>query len=152
MDKILRYKTIETNTLQSYSQGKIYFPDQPDLRGAKIRSIEILSASITGSKSPQTFSQVMNDTDIQNCSLTMFQESDRKIDHLPLWALNNMQNNSSAGDANIYTSRRDRDFVNFTPSWDRCYIEISGNTFDSSTGSVFTFGVSYVYDDDKVIF
>jgi len=146
MEKILRYKAIETNQSVA-NQTRIFFPDQPDLRGAKIHSIEIYTSQDI-SVSPQTYSGMPTAADIGKAFLVMFQQAERKVDHMPLVSLHNLSTPATTGGYLTVYSWDKKEFKNFTPSWDKCYVELASAI--SAASLVFSFGVYYTLDTDKI--
>ena len=142
MEKIWRYKSVETNASQA-NQTRIFFPDQPDLRDAIIHSIVTYNANdIT--LSPQTGSAIATNADFNKTSLVMFEQAQRKIDHMPLVTLHELQNSQTQ--PNTFT-RNQKQFNKLNPSWDKCYVELTSAI--SSANLVYVFDVYYSLPGDK---
>lgn len=141
MEKYIRFKAIETNVLQA-GATKVFFPDQPDLRNAKVVSIVTYDSNDL-SASPQTGNTIITRALLKSSSLIVFEGSNRKIDHLPLIDLHETTND----DAGDNFTRHQKHFLKLTPSWDKCYIE-STTAFDG--GGVYVIGVYYVLPEDLV--
>jgi hypothetical protein len=73
----------------------------------------------------------------------MFEGSERKIDHMPLVDLHELQNSQSP--SNTFT-RNLKQFRSFTPSWDKCYVELSSAI--SAASLVYAFGVTYTLGNE----
>lgn len=140
---IIKYQNIVVNVTQVTTQ--IFFPDQPNLRGARIIGIEAQDINILAICSDLNTPNVPVPT-FRNTFLTLVVGDKNNVTRMPLQNLQTIMDNSNAaptGRANIYN----RDFQQLNVYWNKSYLEFPAGVAPA-IGTGFNIGV-YYYDPIK---
>lgn len=117
--------------------GNIKFPDQPNLRNARIQKITVLTAGLI-SKSPISGGTPMTTVNLQACFVTLQEGGDQVIQNKPILSFND-----NIATTDPYTNNPPF-ILNRILSWDKCFL-----TFKTApTASVVSLEVWY--DDRNV--
>jgi hypothetical protein len=115
---------------------KFFFPDQPQLRYAKIQKIELYTiAFITAS--PLTYGTMAAIADMQKCFLTLYREDVQIVQNRPILAYNPF-----VASTNPYTNQLDG-IADQSISWTKSFILFSAAPAGTS---VVPFGIHYIDD------
>lgn len=135
MIRIDRFEAVEIPVPSGSTLTRFYFPDLPNLRNAKINSLQVYTAgSITAT--PLTGSTPVTTADLKKSYLTLYSGDLQLIYNVPLLSFNNMVN--SAADPYVFNLP---DINGITISWVKSYVVLP--TALATTGVAYSFGVYY---------
>lgn len=135
MIRIDRFEAVEIPVPSGSTLTRFYFPDLPNLRNAKINSLQVYTAgSITAT--PLTGSTPVTTADLKKSYLTLYSGDLQLIYNVPLLSFNNMVN--SAADPYVFNIP---DINGITISWVKSYVVLP--TALATTGVAYSFGVYY---------
>jgi hypothetical protein len=140
---IVKYQNIVVQVTQNTTQ--FFFPDQPNLRGARIVGIEAQDENILAICGDLNTPNVPIAT-FRNAFVTLIVGDVNNVTKFPLQNLQTIQDNSNVaptGRANVYN----RDFNQLTVYWNKSYIEVPAAVIPA-IGTGFNIGVFY-YDPLK---
>jgi hypothetical protein len=140
---IVKYQNITVNV--TVASNQFFFPDQPNLRGARIVGIEAQDVNILPICGDLNTPNVPIAT-FRNAFLTLVVGDVNNITKLPLQNLQTIFDNSNAaptGRVNQYS----RDFNQLLIYWNKSYIEVPAAVIPA-VGTGFNIGV-YYYDPVK---
>lgn len=135
---IYRYCAIEiplTSTPQSM------FPDQSQLRGAKIMGVELLTGSVATESPVSQNSSIATTNDLAETTVTFVRGSDQFILNMPILCLNNI-NDSSNGTPFKFLREL---FFQQVIDWNQCYLRYNGD----NVGAIVSLGVYYYWDNNQ---
>ena len=116
---------------------RFYFPDLPNLRNAKITSIQVYTAG-TITATPLTGSTPVTTADLKKSYLTLYSGDLQLVYNVPMLTFNNIAN--SAVDPYVF----ELPVVNgITISWVKSYVVLP--TALATTGVAYSFGVYYEF-------
>ena len=132
--KIKRFEAVEIPVPTSSTLTRFYFPDQPQLRNAKIQGIQVYTPTAI-TKTPLTGSTPATLADIKQATITLYQGDLQIIFSLPLLAFNNIQDLTSPSVWEL-PEMNDIDI-----SWTKSFITLA--TAAGTTNVAFSFGIYY---------
>jgi len=121
--------------------GRLMFPDQPNLRGARIRRVEVYPEGAASYSLESGQQPVATDADITATVVTFVSGSDQIIEQMPLLKLNPQV---GTGGAWVYDPTL---FDNLDLDWNKCYIQIW--KAPDVNPCYFNLGVWYDYPEDS---
>ena len=116
---IFRQEVIEIEVPAGSTVNTFYFPDQPQLRNAKIFGIDFVNLSVM-SVSPQTGKAIINGDDSKSCVVNLYQGDLQRVKYFPL---NFMSRVVDAGSENLPYSNMQQMFGGMVISWTKCFIQ-----------------------------
>jgi uncharacterized protein YegP (UPF0339 family) len=135
MIRIERFEAIEISVPSGSTLTRFQFPDVPQLRNAKISSIQVYTAgSITAT--PLTGSTPVTTADMKKSFLTLYQGDQQLIYSLPMISLNSIVNSA----ADPYTFELPA-INGLTISWTKSYVSLPSAL--ATTNVAYSFGVYY---------
>lgn len=135
-ERIYKSQVIEISCPASAQPVK--FPDQPNLRNARIQRILVYTAG-TITATPITFGTPMSVANMKTCFVTMQEGGVQVIQNKPLLSFNDIVNSATDPYTNSPPLIRNRVF-----SWDKCFLTFSV----APTASIVALEVWY--DDDSL--
>jgi len=135
MIRIERFEAVEISVPSGSTLTRFYFNDLPNLRNAKITSIQVYTAgSITAT--PLTGSTPVTTADMKKSFLTLYAGDLQLVYNVPMISLNNIVNSA----ADPYTFELPT-INGMTVSWVKSYVSLP--TALATTGVAYSFGVYY---------
>ena len=134
MLKIKRFEAVEIPVPNGSTLTRFYFPDLPQLRDAKIESIQIYAAGALA-LSPLTGSALPVLADLKKSFLTLYQGDLQVIYNIPLVALNNISDGSTPY---VFELPGVNDI---SISWTKSYVSLP--TALATTNVAYSFGIYY---------
>jgi len=140
---IRRYEVLEINIPASTTGTIFQFPDQPQLRNAKILAVDYIPATLV-SASPNSASALLSIADSRKCTVSFFEGDLERVKNLPLGFLQRLNENTIV----IPTSGGFQQlFDGIVVSWTKSFIKFS----TAPTGNVkVCFGVTYLQPEDMM--
>jgi hypothetical protein len=135
MIRIDRFEAVEIPVPSGSTLTRFYFPDLPNLRNAKINSLQVYTAG-TITATPLTGSTPVTTADLKKSYLTLYSGDLQLIYNVPLLSFNNIVN--SAADPYVFNIP---DINGITISWVKSYVVLP--TALATTGVAYSFGVYY---------
>lgn len=132
--RIKRFESVEISVPNASTLTRFYFPDLPQLRQAKIESVQVYVAGAI-SKTPLTGSTPVTVADAKQSFLTLYQGDLQLIYNIPILALNNIQEGTTPFVFNL-PGMNDIDI-----SWTKSFISTS--TALATTNVAYSFGIYY---------
>jgi len=143
---ILKYQNITLNLFGPNFPTQVFFPDQPNLRNARVVGIEVQDISILPIVSDLATPNVPQNT-FNNSFLTLVVGDVNNITRMPLQNLQTIYHQSAVGNnatrANFYS----RDFMGYAIYWNKSFIEFPA-AVTPLNNCAFNVGV-YYYDPVK---
>jgi len=143
---ILKYQNITLNLIGPNFPTQVFFPDQPNLRNARVVGIEVQDISILPIVSDLATPNVPQNT-FNNSFLTLVVGDVNNITRMPLQNLQTIYHQSAVGNnatrANFYS----RDFMGYSIYWNKSFIEYPA-AVTPAANCAFNVGV-YYYDPVK---
>lgn len=137
MIRVSRFEAVEIAVPSGSTLTRFYFPDLPNLRNAKITSIQVYTAG-TITATPLTGSTPVTTADMKKSFLTLYSGDLQLVYNLPMTSLNNIVN--SATDPYVL----ELPVINgITISWVKSYVVLP--TALATTGTAYSFGVYYEF-------
>jgi len=137
MIRISRFEAVEIPVPIGSTLTRFYFPDLPNLRNAKITSIQVYTAG-TITATPLTGSTPVTTADLKKSYLTLYSGDLQLVYNVPMLTFNNIAN--SATDPYVF----ELPVVNgITISWVKSYVVLP--TALATTGVAYSFGVYYEF-------
>lgn len=134
--RVIRYEVIEIPVPSGSTNLQFNFPDQPQLRDARVVGMEIYTAQ-TMTASPLSGGTPVANADLEKSSLTLMVGNLQQIDRMPVLALNRFQDSATPA-----PFVRDMQlFQDLIISWTKSYVQVP--TAVGTTGRVYVFGVYY---------
>jgi hypothetical protein len=135
MIRIERFEAVEISVPSGSTLTRFYFNDLPNLRNAKITSIQVYTAgSITAT--PLTGSTPVTTADLKKSFLTLYAGDLQLVYNVPMISLNNIVNSAT----DPYTFELPT-INGMTVSWVKSYVSLP--TALATTGVAYSFGVYY---------
>jgi hypothetical protein len=133
-----RFEAVEIQVPSGSTLTRFYFPDQPQLRNARIVAIAVyntaaISASILTGSTPVT------SADLKKSFLTLYSGDMQLVNSLPMTSLNNIQNGTTDGSDPAVFELPEIDSM--IVSWTKSYVNLP--TALSTTNVAYSFGVYY---------
>jgi hypothetical protein len=132
--RIKRFESVEISVPNGSSLTRFFFPDLPQLRAAKIESVQVYVAGAI-SATPLTGSTPVTLADAKKSFLTLYQGDLQLIYNIPILALNNIQEGSTPFVFEL-PGMNDIDI-----SWTKSFISTS--TALATTNVAYSFGIYY---------
>jgi hypothetical protein len=137
MIRVSRFEAVEIPVPSGSTLTRFYFPDLPNLRNAKITSIQVYTAG-TITATPLTGSTPVTTADLKKSYLTLYSGDLQLVYNIPMLTFNNIVN--SAADPYIF----ELPVINgITISWVKSYVVLP--TALATTGVAYSFGVYYEF-------
>ena len=134
MVNIQRYEAVEISVPSGSTLTRFYFPDLPNLRNARITTVEVYDPATIGC-SPLTGSTVAALTDIKKSFLVLYQGDLQLVYNIPLARLNEVNDATSP---HVFQLPK---VATMVVSWVKSYVTMF--TAMGTTNVVFAFGVYY---------
>jgi hypothetical protein len=135
MIRIERFEAVEISVPSGSTLTRFYFNDLPNLRNAKITSIQVYTAG-TITATPLTGSTPVTTADMKKSFLTLYAGDLQLVYNVPMISLNNMVNSA----ADPYTFELPT-INGMTISWIKSYVSLPSAL--ATTGTAYSFGVYY---------
>jgi len=135
MIRIERFEAVEISVPSGSTLTRFYFNDLPNLRNARITSIQVYTAG-TISATPLTGSTPVTTADMKKSFLTLYAGDLQLVYNVPMISLNNMVNSA----ADPYTFELPT-INGMTVSWIKSYVSLPSAL--ATTGTAYSFGVYY---------
>jgi hypothetical protein len=132
--RIKRFQAVEINVPSGSTLTRFQFPDQPQLRNAKIQGIQVYTPTAI-TKTPLSGATPTTLADLKQSFLTLYQGDLQIIYQLPLLAFNNIQDLTSPSVWEL-PEMNDIDI-----SWTKSYISTA--TALATTSVTYSFGIYY---------
>ncbi len=133
--RVLRYEVIEILVPIGATSLQFNFPDQPQLRDARVVGIETYTPAAC-TLSPISGTAIVALTDLQKTSISLFVGNLQQVDRMPVLMLNRTQDS--------VTSPFQRDmqlFNDLVVSWTKSFVQVP--TAVGTTARVYVFGVYF---------
>jgi hypothetical protein len=134
---VQRFEAVEISVPSGSTLTRFYFPDLPNLRNARITSIQVYTAG-TITATPLTGSTPVTTADMKKTFLTLYEGDLQLIYNVPILAFNNVVN--SATDPYI---NQTLEVGGITISWTKSYVTLP--TALATTNVAYSFGVFYQF-------
>lgn len=131
---VKRFQSVEINVPSSSTLTKFFFPDQPQLRGAKIQGIQVYTPTAL-TKTPLSGSTPTTLADLKQTYLTLYQGDLQIVLNLPVLNFNGISDLTSPF-VFMLPEMNDIDI-----SWTKSYVSTS--TALATTGVAYSFGIFY---------
>ena len=138
--EILRYVAIE---IPLNAIGQNNFPDQSQLRGAIIQSVELLTPDVASVSAITQSTVVAPLEDLQKSTVSFVQGSDVFAMNMPILTLNDM---ATPAGSTPYKMNREL-FSNRIVDWNQCYIRIAAAP--DTVGEIVSLGIYYFWPNNK---
>ena len=135
MIRIERFEAVEISVPSGSTLTRFYFNDLPNLRNAKITSIQVFTAG-TITATPLTGSTPVTTADLKKSFLTLYAGDLQLVYNVPMISLNNIVNSAT----DPYTFELPT-INGMTVSWVKSYVSLP--TALATTGVAYSFGVYY---------
>lgn len=132
--RIKRFQAVEINVPSGSTLTRFQFPDQPQLRNAKIQGIQIYTPTAI-TKTPLSGATPTTLADLKQSFLTLYQGDLQILYQLPVLAFNNIQDLTSPSVWEL-PEMNDIDI-----SWTKSYISTAAAL--ATTGVTYSFGIYY---------
>jgi hypothetical protein len=132
-----RFEAVEINVPSGSLLTRYYFNDLPNLRNAKITSVQIYTTD-TISATPLTGSTPVTIADLKKSFLTLYEGDLQLIYNIPMLSFNNFAQNATTSAAYVFQLPQ---VDGITISWVKSYISLP--TALATTGVAYSFGVYY---------
>lgn len=131
---VKRFQSVEINVPTSSTLTKFFFPDQPQLRGAKIQGIQVYTPTAL-TKTPLTGSTPVTLADLKQTSLTLYQGDLQIVLNLPVLNFNGISDLTSPFVFQL------PDMNDIDISWTKSYVSTA--TALATTNVAYSFGIFY---------
>ena len=132
--RIKRFQAVEINVPSGSTLTRFQFPDQPQLRNAKIQGIQVYTPTAI-TKTPLSGATPTTLADLKQSFLTLYQGDLQILYQLPVLAFNNIQDLTSPHVWEL-PEMNDIDI-----SWTKSYISTAAAL--ATTGVTYSFGIYY---------
>lgn len=143
---ILKYQNITVNVTGPTFPTQVFFPDQPNLRNARVVGIEVQDESVLPIVSDLSTPNVPQTT-FNNAFLTLVVGDVNNITRMPLQNLQTVYHVSPIANAATRANFYNRDFMGYAIYWNKSFIEYPA-AVTPGTNCAFNIGV-YYYDPVK---
>jgi hypothetical protein len=131
---VKRFQSVEINVPSSSTLTKFFFPDQPQLRGAKIQGIQVYTPTAI-TKTPLSGSTPVTLADLKQSYLTLYQGDLQIVLQLPVLNFNGISDLTSPF-VFMLPEMNDIDI-----SWTKSYVATTSAL--ATTGVAYSFGIFY---------
>jgi hypothetical protein len=132
-----RFEAVEIPVSSGSLLTRYYFNDLPNLRNAKITSVQIYTTD-TISATPLTGSTPVTIADLKKSFLTLYEGDLQLIYNIPMLSFNNFAQNATTSAAYVFQLPQ---VDGITISWVKSYISLPSAL--ATTGVAYSFGVYY---------
>jgi len=132
--RVKRYQAVEISVPTGSTLTKFSFPDQPQLRNAKIQAIQVYTPTVV-TATPLSGSTPVTLADLKKSTLTLYQGDLQIILNLPLLNFNGISDLASPFVFEL-PEMNDIDI-----SWTKSYVNVS--TALATTNVAYSFGIFY---------
>jgi hypothetical protein len=132
--RIKRFQAVEINVPSGSTLTRFQFPDQPQLRNAKIQGIQVYTPTAI-TKTPLSGATPTTLADLKQSFLTLYQGDLQILYQLPVLAFNNIHDLTSPSVWEL-PEMNDIDI-----SWTKSYISTAAAL--ATTGVTYSFGIYY---------
>lgn len=132
--RVKRYQAVEISVPTGSTLTKFSFPDQPQLRNAKIQAIQVYTPTVV-TATPLSGSTPVTLADLKKSTLTLYQGDLQIILNLPLLNFNGISDLTSPFVFEL-PEMNDIDI-----SWTKSYVNVS--TALATTNVAYSFGIFY---------
>ena len=132
--RIKRFQAVEINVPSGSTLTRFQFPDQPQLRNAKIQGIQVYTPTAI-TKTPLSGATPTTLADLKQSFLTLYQGDLQILYQLPILAFNNIQDLTSPSVWEL-PEMNDIDI-----SWTKSYISTAAAL--ATTNVTYSFGIYY---------
>jgi hypothetical protein len=132
-----RFEAVEIPVPSGSTLTRFYFNDLPNLRNAKITSVQIYTTD-TISATPLTGATPVTIADLKKSFLTLYEGDLQLIYNIPMLSFNNFAQNATTSAAYVFQLPQ---VDGITISWVKSYISLP--TALATTGTTYSFGVYY---------
>ena len=132
--RIKRFQAVEINVPSGSTLTRFQFPDQPQLRNAKIQGIQVYTPTAI-TKTPLSGATPTTLADLKQSFLTLYQGDLQILYQLPILAFNNIQDLTSPHVWDL------PDMNDIDISWTKSYISTAAAL--ATTGVTYSFGIYY---------
>lgn len=131
---VKRFQSVEIPVASGSTLTKFFFPDQPQLRGAKIQGIQVYTPTAL-SKTPLTGSTPVTLVDLKQTSLTLYQGDLQIVLNLPVLNFNGISDLTSPFVFQL------PDMNDIDIAWTKSYVSTA--TALATTSVAYSFGIFY---------
>lgn len=132
-----RFEAVEIPVPSGSTLTRFYFQDLPNLRNAKITSVQVYTTD-TLTATPLTGSTPVTIADMKKSFLTLYEGDLQLIYNIPMLSFNNFAQNATTSAAYVFQLPQ---VDGITISWVKSYISLP--TALATTGVAYSFGVYY---------
>lgn len=132
--RIKRFQSVEVNVPTSSTLTKFFFPDQPQLRNAKIQGIQVYTPTVL-TKTPLSGSTPTTLADLKQSYLTLYQGDLQIVFQLPILNFNGIDDKTSPF---VYQLPEINDI---DISWTKSYVSTAAAL--ATTNVAYSFGIFY---------
>ena len=132
-----RFEAVEIPVPSGSTLTRFYFNDLPNLRNAKITSVQVYTTD-TISATPLTGATPVTIADLKKSFLTLYEGDLQLIYNIPMLSFNNFAQNATTSAAFVFELPN---VDGITISWVKSYISLP--TALATTGVAYSFGVYY---------
>jgi hypothetical protein len=144
--QILKYQNIVINVIGPNFPTQVFFPDQPNLRNARVVGIEVQDISILPVVSDLSTANVPQAT-FNNAFITLIVGDVNNITRMPLQNLQTVYHVSPVANGATRANFNPRDFIGYSIYWNKSFIEYPA-AVTPVANCAFNVGV-YYYDPIK---
>jgi len=132
-----RFEAVEIPVPSGSTLTRFYFNDLPNLRNAKITSVQVYTTD-TISATPLTGATPVTIADLKKSFLTLYEGDLQLIYNIPMLSFNNFAQNATTSAAFVFELPN---VDGITISWVKSYISLPSAL--ATTGTTYSFGVYY---------
>jgi len=144
--QIVKYQNVTLNVVGPAFPTQVFFPDQPNLRNARIVGIEVQDISILPIVSDMATPNVPQNT-FNNSFITLVVGDVNNITRMPLQNLQTIYHQSAVANNATRANFNSRDFLGYSIYWNKSFIEFPAGVTPTAN-CAFNVGV-YYYDPLK---
>ena len=139
---LTRFESVEIPVPNGSGLTRFFFPDLPNLRNAKVRSIECYTAG-TITATPLTGSTPVTTTDLKKSTLTLYVGDLQLVYNMPILTFNNFVNSATDPYLNVPIN-----INGLTISWTKSYVNLP--TALATTNVAYSFGIFYDFGENTI--
>lgn len=115
---ISNYELIECLIPQASTGTRFYFPDEPQLRFASMKALEVYTPGVV-TNSPLSGNALLPIADMQKTFLVLYYNDKEAVNRIPVLALNRVATNSTTGNPYVFGLNQ---FDNPRVIWSKSYL------------------------------
>lgn len=144
---VTRFEYVEISVPNGSTLRQFPFPDLPNLRNAKILSMELFYNidSTTGIRAPSG-SDTMGHVEMKNCYLTLYEGDLQIVKDMPVAKLQHLTYNNPIAEEFSISTEKQVAFNGQIISWNKSFVRFSASL--SQTNFVVAFGITYLQPED----